>query len=138
MDAIYAMRGSLNAKSVLCFNGADSDRKIRSRDISAARRLTCCRNHRLNLIFCKTPKGIDELSFAGIITSCQPGWRKGRRTGLKILRTQVRAGSNPALGTRHYIAGWSSTAARRAHNPKVTGSNPVPATIFFWRCSSVG
>jgi hypothetical protein len=27
-------------------------------------------------------------------------------------------------------AGWSSLAARRAHNPKVTGSNPVPATKF--------
>ena len=27
-----------------------------------------------------------------------------------------------------YIAGWSSLEARRAHNPKVTGSNPVPAT----------
>ena len=26
------------------------------------------------------------------------------------------------------LAGWSSLAARRAHNPKVTGSNPVPAT----------
>ena len=26
------------------------------------------------------------------------------------------------------IAGWSSTVARRAHNPKVAGSNPVPAT----------
>ena len=26
------------------------------------------------------------------------------------------------------IAGWSSLEARRAHNPKVTGSNPVPAT----------
>ena len=29
-----------------------------------------------------------------------------------------------------YGAGWSSQAARRAHNPKVIGSNPVPATIF--------
>jgi hypothetical protein len=28
----------------------------------------------------------------------------------------------------HSIAGWSSLVARRAHNPKVTGSNPVPAT----------
>ena len=27
-----------------------------------------------------------------------------------------------------YIAGWSSLEARRAHNPKVIGSNPVPAT----------
>ena len=25
-------------------------------------------------------------------------------------------------------AGWSSLAARRAHNPKVVGSNPAPAT----------
>ena len=25
-------------------------------------------------------------------------------------------------------AGWSSQVARRAHNPKVAGSNPVPAT----------
>ena len=26
-------------------------------------------------------------------------------------------------------AGWSSLVARRAHNPKVVGSNPAPATI---------
>lgn len=26
------------------------------------------------------------------------------------------------------IAGWSSLEARRAHNPKVAGSNPAPAT----------
>ena len=26
------------------------------------------------------------------------------------------------------VAGWSSLAARRAHNPKVVGSNPAPAT----------
>ena len=26
------------------------------------------------------------------------------------------------------VAGWSSLAARRAHNPKVVGSNPTPAT----------
>ena len=28
-------------------------------------------------------------------------------------------------------AGWSSLAARRAHNPKVVGSNPTPATKFI-------
>jgi hypothetical protein len=27
-----------------------------------------------------------------------------------------------------FVAGWSSLAARRAHNPKVVGSNPAPAT----------
>ena len=26
-----------------------------------------------------------------------------------------------------YNAGWSSLEARRAHNPEVAGSNPVPA-----------
>ncbi len=29
---------------------------------------------------------------------------------------------------RKQIAGWSSQEARRAHNPKVAGSNPAPAT----------
>ncbi len=32
------------------------------------------------------------------------------------------------------VAGWSSLVARRAHNPKVAGSNPVPATKVPW-CS---
>jgi hypothetical protein len=32
-----------------------------------------------------------------------PGWRNGRRKGLKILRTFVRAGSSPALGTKVVI-----------------------------------
>ena len=27
-------------------------------------------------------------------------------------------------------AGWSSSVARRAHNPKVVGSNPAPATKY--------
>ena len=33
----------------------------------------------------------------------------------------------------HVDAGWSSPEARRAHNPKVAGSNPVPATISPYR-----
>jgi hypothetical protein len=32
-----------------------------------------------------------------------------------------------------FIAGWSSLVARRAHNPKVVGSNPAPATIAIIR-----
>ena len=54
---------------------------------------------------------------------------------------------------RYYLnwiaAGWSSLVARRAHNPKVVGSNPAPATTtntrayvnfvspFFVTCFSV-
>jgi hypothetical protein len=33
-----------------------------------------------------------------------------------------------ARSTLHIAAGWSSLVARRAHNPKVAGSNPAPAT----------
>ena len=29
----------------------------------------------------------------------------------------------------YIIAGWSSSVARRAHNPKVVGSNPAPAIV---------
>ncbi len=32
------------------------------------------------------------------------------------------------IGRLYLIAGWSSLVARRAHNPKVAGSNPAPAT----------
>ena len=31
----------------------------------------------------------------------------------------------------NYIAGWSSLVARQAHNLKVLGSNPSPATKIF-------
>jgi hypothetical protein len=33
----------------------------------------------------------------------------------------------------HHFAGWSSLVARRAHNPKVVGSNPTPATMGLFR-----
>ena len=38
----------------------------------------------------------------------------------------------------HVDAGWSSLVARRAHNPKVVGSNPAPATKFLKRGSQLG
>ena len=31
----------------------------------------------------------------------------------------------------YYIAGWSSPVARQAHNLKVVGSNPTPATKWI-------
>ena len=34
-------------------------------------------------------------------------------------------------------AGWSSLVARRAHNPKVVGSNPAPATNSMAACCSL-
>src|SRR5690606_14732654 len=60
-------------------------------------------------------------------------------------------GSSSLPRPTRFVAGWSSPVARWAHNPKVAGSNPVPATNFYWiwesdrsdprpvrGCSSVG
>ena len=39
---------------------------------------------------------------------------------------------NQKVECKQFIdAGWSSLVARRAHNPKVVGSNPAPATTFL-------
>src|SRR5699024_9096657 len=38
------------------------------------------------------------------------------------------ASAESQSGAELDIAGWSSPVARRAHNPKVVGSNPAPAT----------
>ena len=51
----------------------------------------------------------------------------GRRPGLKIPWEQSRAGSTPVSGTTIY-RGVEQLVARRAHNPEVAGSSPVPAT----------
>ena len=57
-------------------------------------------------------------------------WLKGPvlKTGRSCKR---RRGSNP-FSSAIYIAGWSSSVARRAHNPKVIGSNPIPATNLIF------
>ena len=58
-----------------------------------------------------------------------PEWPKG--TDCKSAGTAFE-GSNPSLPITfimlNIIAGWSSLEARRAHNPEVIGSNPIPAT----------
>ena len=49
----------------------------------------------------------------------------------QLICNQQVIGSSPIIGfgLKFYIAaGWSSLEARRAHNPKVIGSNPIPAT----------
>ena len=45
---------------------------------------------------------------------------------LKSRDTKVSYGFDSRF--RHHIAEWSSLVARRAHNPKVVGSNPASAT----------
>jgi hypothetical protein len=37
--------------------------------------------------------------------------------------------NSPLATSQQLDAGWSSPVARRAHNPKVVGSNPAPATM---------
>ena len=60
-------------------------------------------------------------------------------------RKMIQAAYRPEVAFSHLIhhnsapaAGWSSLAARRAHNPKVAGSNPAPATSSRWRKRLLG
>ena len=82
----------------------------------------------------------DQLSGC-LETACErkncKGRGKGRlvRVGMNAVRnlrpeSSTRAPHVDLRGTRRYhrSAGWSSLVARWAHNPKVGGSNPPPAT----------
>ena len=46
---------------------------------------------------------------------------------LKSRETRVSYRFDPGF-RHHHIAEWSNPVARRAHNPKVVGSNPASAT----------
>ena len=66
-----------------------------------------------------------------------PSGQRGQTVNLLQIASVVRIHLHPVIKQRNLhtiynIAGWSSLAARRAHNPKVTGSNPVPATTYAW------
>ena len=71
-----------------------------------------------------------------------PSGQRGQTVNLLQIASVVRIHLHPFSFSRifskkrtyhiqHNIAGWSSLEARRAHNPKVIGSNPVPATQVF-------
>ena len=53
-----------------------------------------------------------------------PSGQRGQTVNLLQIASVVRIHLHPLL----FNAGWSSLEARRAHNPKVVGSNPTPAT----------
>ena len=54
-----------------------------------------------------------------------PSGQRGQTVNLLQIASVVRIHLHPFYFN---IAGWSSLEARRAHNPKVIGSNPIPAT----------
>ena len=58
-----------------------------------------------------------------------PSGQRGQTVNLLATLSVVRIHLPP------FDAGWSSPEARRAHNPEVAGSNPVPATFLSadWR-----
>ena len=66
-----------------------------------------------------------------------PSGQRGQTVNLLQIASVVRIHLHPLLlpnrigkvaYNRITNAGWSSLEARRAHNPKVIGSNPIPAT----------
>ena len=54
-----------------------------------------------------------------------PSGQRGQTVNLLLNASVVRIHLHPLI----IIAGWSSLEARRAHNPKVIGSNPIPAIL---------
>ena len=67
-----------------------------------------------------------------------PSGQRGQTVNLLQLASVVRIHLHPLFffftkenHPKGYIAGWSSLEARWAHNPKVGGSNPPPATIHY-------
>ena len=62
-----------------------------------------------------------------------PSGQRGQTVNLLQIASVVRIHLHPLSlkGDVNSIAGWSSLEARRAHNPKVAGSNPAPATQTF-------
>ena len=62
-----------------------------------------------------------------------PSGQRGQTVNLLQIASVVRIHLHPF---KLNIAGWSSLEARRAHNPKVVGSNPTPAILCL--VSSVG
>ena len=56
-----------------------------------------------------------------------PSGQREQTVNLLAMPSKVRILLRPFL----FIAGWSSLEARRAHNPKVIGSNPIPAIFYF-------
>ena len=60
-----------------------------------------------------------------------PSGQRGQTVNLLHLASMVRIHHHPLAKAFMDIAGWSSLEARRAHNPEVTGSNPVPATLIL-------
>ena len=65
------------------------------------------------------------IGFMGEFPSGQRGQTVNLLAVLSVVRIHL-----PPLRKFHIanVAGWSSSEARRAHNPKVVGSNPAPAT----------
>src|ERR1043165_8934092 len=59
-----------------------------------------------------------------------PNWNKIARVGRSVRSARFDRG---CIGCYDDFAGWSSLVARWAHNPKVGGSNPPPATNLFNR-----
>ena len=67
---------------------------------------------------------------------CSSTGRVGRRQALKHAHIRTKTHSQFIKGRTQKVrplsfgdAGWSSPVARQAHNLKVVGSNPTPATI---------
>src|SRR3979409_1806034 len=69
-----------------------------------------------------TPRTQERLP--GLPSQEASGWYRSAPSGVGQISFRARFFE----GAQRFIAGWSSPVARQAHNLKVIGSNPIPAT----------
>ncbi|KAF5275444.1 hypothetical protein FQR65_LT16662 [Abscondita terminalis] len=76
-----------------------------------------------------TPRSYRDQKKQNIKRKITQAWLKG-----SVLKTESRGnpsgGSNPSSSAIYFYRGMEQLVARRAHNPKVVGSSPAPATIY--------
>src|SRR3984885_2328388 len=91
----------------------------------------------------------NSLRFCNTVTTCSLfrtdlGWSRASKRRFQVPRiTNARDPKRREFDAErsdcyHSIAGWSSLVARWAHNPKVGGSNPPPATNAIIRLRQLG
>ena len=100
----------------------------------------CFKSAKTAFLFARIPLySLTALYKAWMIIPMIPG-ASPRSLGLQqVILNQQSTSASPLLlesGHGFFDAGWSSPVARQAHNLKVVGSNPTPATIAICRFAS--
>jgi hypothetical protein len=130
MNNNWSIFGFLDINSLSSFEGTTLQLNIRLVTMAKRSHPFPCRTRKLS-------------SSAPMVVGGSPPVRVGRRQAKYFLHNHFICEAayssieSITLSNIYIVAGWSSSVARRAHNPKVAGSNPVPAIPFLTKDSII-